>query len=406
KVLYNDAYGNIFPSNGPAAQGGPSRFAKIFYDFFSGDKKIELIPIFFSNGNIGEKAHTKTGKYRKSQYAQILYDVKKVIILNNSKISRREYVNGISDIISAVKNFLSKNKPDVIFLNGFSINNWILLRVGHLLKIPIIIQHAGLWKMELRITEKFNPEIRKIFYSFEKDTIKWASHHIFLNEFSQNIFNKIYKSKETDLKIKNNSSIVPLPIEISNDSKFKLHQNSGVVRIGSVARWDGIKNHRAIYRLATSKYKPSNWSVEVVTNIPKTTINQEFKAQYKKSVKIVKPMDSGKLSGFYRKMDVIFLPSNFDVSPTVVAEAFMQSVPVIISDKVGWISEYEKCGLLCHTVETDSSGEKIVDIINRTLLNKKKKLSHYKKFVDYLKKQHNPNIVFNQYLKLFKKYSK
>lgn len=411
KILYNDVHSNIFSDKGYVGQGGPSRFSSVFNNFFEKKTNVDLVPFLFGDGGADCVAKINTGKYKRFTYGEIYYDKNIILNLNKKEISRKQYIKEIQPLIDLITEFVKSQNPNLVFLNGFSVSNWILMNVAHKLSIPSIIQHAGIWKKEVFISQKhFNSSIRNIFYSFERDTIDLVSHHVFLNEFSRNVFADLHKTEKILEKITKHSSIIPLPIEnvfnVENIKNLDYPVDvNNVINIGVVARWDNIKNHRAIYRLAKCKKLPKNWKINVVTKIPESTINSDFKKQYAQSVNIVAPMNQAELNNFYKKMNIVLLPSNFDVSPTVVAESFLNGVPVIISDKVGWVSEYEKCNLSNHVIKTNSSGGKIYDTILNTLQNREKNKKSYEKFVDYLQKRHNPETVFNEYFKLFKKYS-
>ncbi|HMO78968.1 MAG TPA: glycosyltransferase [Candidatus Paceibacterota bacterium] len=408
KILYNDTHQNMSYSHGPAT------FSRYFNNFFSKQKDFILMPIIFSHGNLGEESKINILNSRTKKYIEIIYDKQKISENYQKEISKKEFLSLLSPTIKLLSDYIQKEKPDIVFLNGFNLANWILLYSAYKNNIPVIVQHAGIWKQEILASKYFfSKSIMNIFFSMERDLIRFSNHHIFLNDFSRREFEKNYKSKETIEKIKTQSSIISLPISINKNHFFKLNNSNhkgtanNIINIGSVARWDNIKNHEAILGLALSPLKPKNWQINVVTKIPENNKNFDFKEKYKKHINIISPMKNSDLKNkFYKKMDLIFLPSRFDVSPTVVAESFCAGVPVLISEKVGWYDLYGQFGLHCHTFKLNSSDSKKIDIIERILLNKEKKIKSYTKFFNYLKKKHIPQKVFPQYLKLFKKYSK
>ena len=173
--------------------------------------------------------------------------------------------------------------------------------------------------------------------------------------------------------------------------------------LGIVARWDRIKNHEAVLALAEEiRAQGLPWRIRSVTSIPDTLIKTEFKNRYREFVDVVAPMDRDSLGEFFRASDVLILPSHFDVSPTVVMEAIASGVPTLISLNVGWVSEYEECGM--HNWIGDFSRP---DTIINQLQNNfaRPRWMEALRFADYVKKCHNPDMVFSDYLTLFAKLS-
>ena len=99
-------------------------------------------------------------------------------------------------------------------------------------------------------------------------------------------------------------------------------------------------------------------------------------------------------------MDILLLPSHFDVSPHVVMEAALEGVGTIISSNVGWGDEYRACGMGKWIVDF-SSAQKTSAKIEKILTNKKSYSDDVGTLKKYLVQTHNPNTVFKQYETLF-----
>ncbi len=402
-ILFNDTINSI-KSKKAVAQGGPSRFSQNFHEFFSDNKEFILHPLIIS---LKDELPDDT-LFKEIRSNNILFN--KIYIKNkyirggnkNTPVTKAKFIKQLNPIIDAVSRFFELKAIDIVFLNGFSLYNWIIMYVAHKKGVPVVIQHAGIWKKEVAIKKDRIPQfLRKIYYDMERDTIKYCAHHIFLNEFSRDVFLKIYNQKEI------NHSIVPLPIPTISRRKTKKLEEINFnhnLKLGSVARWDEIKNHSAILRLASSHLKPKGWSVHTVTYIP--DLKYKFVQKYIKFVQIQEPMSPEKLVDFYQSMDIVILLSNFDVSPTVVAESITSGTPVIISNKVGWQNEFISSGLEDHIVDPKISGKKLISVINNIIENVEDNKKKYKKLKNLIRKNHNPNIVFSQYANIFKKYYK
>ncbi|USN52871.1 MAG: glycosyltransferase [Candidatus Nomurabacteria bacterium] len=109
-----------------------------------------------------------------------------------------------------------------------------------------------------------------------------------------------------------------------------------------------------------------------------------------------KPTDSKGILKFFSTMDIAILPSLFDVSPTVVLEAASQGIGTIISSSVGWVNHYRKTG----------NAEWIGDFNKpKTIVKKIEKLAGTPlsaKLISLFEKEHDPEKIFKQYIKLFK----
>lgn len=401
-ILFNDTINSI-KSRKEVAQGGPSRFSQNFHNFFLNKEQFILNPLIVSSKKeVPFDTHFKEIRTKDIIFNKVQFNNKIIWNALNKPITKTGFIRKIKPLIDAVSDVFDLKSPDIVFLNGFSLYNWIIMYVAKNKGVPVIIQHAGIWKKEIAIKKDRIPQfLRKIYYDMERDTIKYCDQHIFLNEFSRDEFLRIYNTKTL------NNIIVPLPIPIITRRKTKNIKDisfSDHIKIGCVARWDEIKNHSAVLRLTSSPNKPKEWSVHTVVNIP--NLNYKFVQKYIKFIQIQEPMNPEKLVDFYQSMDVVILPSHFDVSPTVVAESITSGTPVIISNMVGWQDEFIKNDLQDHIINTKSSGRKIVNSIKNLIQNIEDNKKKYKNLEKMIKKIHNPDNVFNKYAEIFNKYQR
>lgn len=402
RVLFNDAHCNL-PSSPHIAQGGPGRFAQTFSHYMTNDRKdVELQSLLFSHNALDD-----TIFFRKTEdvrtYYEIVYPSELLQSSYKKHYTKKEYFAFLRPWIVELDGIFADAQPDVVFLNGFSLSNWLILNAAARKKIPVVIQHAGIWKKELDISAPhFSPSIHRIFTAMEKDCISNTALQIFLNDFSREAFFSLHKTVLTP-EIKKKTIVVPLPVEMPIAKKMTLAKRKHY-KIGMVARWDSIKNHAAIFRLASYLKQSTSLqaSVTVVTKWAEKLVS-DFKTQYEKVVTIVDPMPSKKLLGFYKTQDIIMIPSRFDVSPTVLMEAVLQGKPVLISTMVGWVSDYKTYKLDSLIIDPEASGESIATVLQDLIDNKDTYLLRFKELQQKIIKDHNLLTVYTHYYKLFKK---
>ncbi len=403
RVIFNDAHANL-PSNSYIPQGGVASFARKLCNYFDETfPEIELVSLLFSHNANSKDIYIKEtiGNHK---YYELFYPREKLIKSYKKEYTKKEYTKFLEPWLKQVDSVFEKIQPNIVFLNGFSLSNWLILETAHRRKVPVCIQHAGIWKKEISTSVgAFSSSIKKIFNSYEKDAFRNASHQIFLNEFSRDVFFSLHNIPKNN-KTFSKTSVIPLPIEIKKYSKIII-PNKKHYNIGSVARWDRIKNHDAILRLA--KYLKENslpMSIKVVTNWNNLTMT-DYKKEYCKFIEIIKPMSPEKLKDFYSTQDIIIIPSRFDVSPTVLMEAILSGKPVIISNNVGWISDYNKFNLNKLIINSNSSGKVIYNTINELISNKDKYIKLFTKMQQKIIIKHDTEVVFKQYYNIFKKIS-
>ncbi len=400
RILFNDAHANL-PESRHIPQGGPSRFAQLFSSYFeSNHPDIELISVLFSH-NADDKSIFMRKTIKNRHYFELVHPNQKLLASYKKSFSVTAYKTYLAPWLSVVDAIFEQAKPDLVFLNGFSLSNWMLLEIAHRRNIPVCIQHAGIWKKELQVAkEAFSSSIRKIFVHFEKEIIQKAAHQIFLNEFSRDAFFKAHRIGKTK-QILSKTSIVPLPIDIPTTIRPLSLSQQNIYHIGVVARWDKIKNHSAVARFASYVQQAKlPFQISVVTKWSEKLVS-DFKNTYVRLVHIVSPMDPKELVKFYRTCDIILIPSRFDVYPAVLMEALLQGTPAVISQNTGWVNDYRKIGLEALIFAPHASGKIIASKLRALIDGQKAYLPRFSRLQQHIVAEHAPKKVFSQYYKLF-----
>jgi glycosyltransferase involved in cell wall biosynthesis len=399
KVLFNDAHANL-PKSTIIPTGGASRFAMLFLKYFKNNfPQTELISLLFSHNTENQNIYHKETT-RPRRYFEIIYPRELLSQTYKKQFTKKEYLEYLSPWLGEVEKIFDKVKPDLVFLNGFNISNWLILEIAHRRNVPVCAQHAGIWKKEISMSnDAFSVSMRRILNLFEKDLAIKTSHQIFLNEYSRKEFFLEHNIEETPRSI-GKTSIVPLPAEFTRASPLRL-KNKKSYSIGMIARWDSIKNHSLILRFGTFiQENQLPFSIYVVTQWAKNSVSN-FRDKYVKVVNIVKPMNHRDLTNFYSTKDIFILPSHFETCGGVVMEAILLGKPVIISDKVGMVSDYKKFHLNDVVINTRASGKEVASVVYNLINHKELYLKRFARLQQNIIKKHNPNVVFMQYNKIF-----
>ncbi len=406
RILFNDSHIN-FPGNKFIPEGGPSRFVDLFTKYFE-KTPHHLTSVFFSHNPKNTDVKLRKILSRPNHdYFDMLYHRESLTKTYNQTFTKKKYIKYLSPWLEQTEKLFDECRPQILFLNGYKLTSYLLLITAKKRGIPVCIQHAGIWKKEILVSSGsvFSPSIIKIFASLEKDITKNKAHHIFLNEFSKDSFLSEHNLQKNDLY---ESSIIALPLPIPKKVyPFVLSPKSKKnLSIGAVARWDAIKNHGALLRLGEYiKTHQIPATVSVVTN-PFNKISSEFRKKYVEYVKAISPMNQKKLRAFYLKCDIVLIPSQFDVSPTVLMESIFLGVPVVISDLVGWVSYYKKLGLQSLVISPDASGQKIFNTLNQLFINPDRYIKKFTKLQKMILQKHSPGEIFPKYEKIFINLSK
>ncbi|MFA5124636.1 MAG: glycosyltransferase family 4 protein [Patescibacteria group bacterium] len=392
-ILSND-YSNNLPNSKHHAKGGPANFAKRFKSFLKieGHVWLGLIVEFNSIESPELKFINKT---KSLQYYRLKVpgSLAKKIGRTPNKINAEKLFGPAIDLIAGL---IKETQPDIIFLNGYAISNWLILKAAQKEKIPVAIQHAGIWTKELRVYKDFfSLAGRKIMEGMEKEIPKIAAADIFLNDWSRRYFNA-HVAKTA----KNKTYIIPLPIDFAfyqkADKKNK-KISKDTFNIGIISRWDRIKNHELIAHLAEQARKNGlPWKFYSITKIPRTSKNKEIKKLYRKNIKIIPQTNQVGIRNFCKKMDLIILPSQFETAGFVVLESVASGTPIAISENVGFVDAFKKYGAQDWVIDFNNPSSAIKEIIaiaNKPMPDKLK---------NFLFSNHQSDKVFKNYIKLFK----
>lgn len=400
KILTNEYLCNT-PNLKKPAKGGPANFARLFFNFLKKeDKKLEWQGIIINDLDPNNKEiFFKT--LEADSKRNIFYFSLPFLLTEKIRKAKKvlDYRQVLKDPLEKLTAVIKEKSPDIVFLNGFSMGNWLILEAAYKNNIPVIIQHAGIWFKELEVYKDFYSTAGvKMMKQMEKDSSIFSNEEIFLNDFSRSYFDqKVLKGKRAK---KNKFTIIPLPVDFnffkkSDTQKTKFNFDKKKFNIGLIARWDRIKNHEAVARLSV-EIKKNNlpWVINSVTRIPESNINADIKKIYRENIRVIDFLSKKEIKDFCSHNDLVIIPSKFDVSPTVLLETLACQIPVAISPNVGFVDDYYKLGADDWVMDFEKP-QLAVESLKKI---KKKKLPI--KLTRHLIKKHNLENVFEQYLSL------
>ncbi len=403
KILTNEYLSNV-PDFKKPAKGGPANFARLFFNYLVKNKTgHEWVGIILRDLNPKNTKHSirkiRDRKLNRTMYKFTFPHELTEKILRAEKFSDPRII--LSEPVSHMAKLIKKISPNVVFLNGFSLGNWIILEAARQAGFPIAIQHAGIWWAELEIYKDFFSSAGiKIMKKMEKDSSSFSANEIFLNNFSKKFFVKnVLKGKASNKK----QLVIPLPTDFAffkkkTGQKKCFNFDSKKFNIGLIGRYDRIKNHPAVGELAALVNKKNlPWIFNSITRIPDTKKNLRQKKLYRKNIKIIDYVPKEKIRDFCQEINLMIIPSHFDVSPSVLLEAVACGTPVAISKNIGFVDDFKKFGAknwIINFNDPEEAIRQIEKIKNRPLP---------KKLTENLKKKHQPDKIFRQYLSLFKK---
>ncbi len=393
RILSNDYLPNV-PGESDVANGGPAAFAHAFsrYVVRHGHEWMGLVNRHHAAPEPRIRKIASAG--RRAYYACYLPgDRIRLSMTSEKRLDPRAWFAGE---IETVRRFVRRTRPDILFLNGFSLYAWILLESASRENVPVVIQHAGIARIEFDLHKHlYSRAGRAMMLQMERDIVSLARTQIFLNEYSRDVFSSVVCPVPAA-----QSRVIPLPYfqayeDAGASGRGKTRRNVEVV-IGCVARWDRIKNHRAVLRLAwEARRRGLPWTFKTVAAIPASAINRRFEDSYRRAIEVVAPMGRDALADFYESVDLLVLPSRFDVSPSVVMEAALMGKPTLIAPGVGWNSEYGANGMADWITNFSDAGI-VVETILRLLASRRSR-----RFENMVRNVHAPEVVFGEYLRVF-----
>jgi glycosyltransferase involved in cell wall biosynthesis len=391
KILFN-GYKNLFDGTAKkGVAGGPRLFTQQMIKHFQAEGHTFAGLVLNSRIDIGDVCEIVKHPAPGGEWIEVTMRLNLNLILNSKSVKIEKYSKLA---IARIAEIIVQEKPDVVLLNGYSIINWYMLKAAHQAGIPVVVSHHGLWfKEAMEIMAKATATTVKLVKKMEKDIYTLASHQIFLNSYSRDIFEKEYK-----VSIERKSSIIPIPYNpLFLNAKLPKKNSNDIHKIGFVARWDAIKNPHFVYEIAKeAKRQKKNWKIHAVLKINKAEKLKYLRSRFVKAVSVIPSMLPKELKKFYQSMDLMILPSRFDVSPTVVMEAALQNRGTIISPNVGFTDEYKKMGMQ-NWIYDFGDAKKSVAYIDDML-----KESLPSKFIEHIAKYHKSDRILKQYVSLLR----
>ncbi len=394
---------NGFPTNLPdsdiVSQGGPANFARLFINYIlSSGAEHKWVGVMLEGSN-------SRGIYMEEVFASTYrryYRLRapKAIInkVTQAKSSRVKPVVAWKKPIAALVSLIEEQKPDVVFLNGFGVFNWMLLQAAKETNTPVVIQHAGIWTKELGIhKDRYTEQGRKLLERMEQDSTELSSIEIFLNTWSREYYATHVASGDA-----RKTEIVPLPFDFTSFKQLhssvtasKFSFSTKKFHVGIIARWDEIKNHAAVLALAkAARAQKLPWQFHAIVDIPASE-DAATVQEYKKYVDVIPPVDRAGISAFCSAVDLLLLPSLFDVSPTVVLEAVALKTPIVISETVGYVRDFASHGAAEWVIDPSDVAQSLENLKN--IMGKEMPAD----FTNYIVRAHNHTQVFATYLELF-----
>lgn len=394
---------NAFPTNMPdsekVSQGGPANFAKLFSTYIEANTGHEWYGLMMDASLIGLTNIRRKYSFPQRYYYQLRLPRRSLRLITKATQPADPTVI-LKKPLAKIVRLMEKVSPDVVFLNGFGLLNWMLLKAAEQLSLPTVIQHAGIWTKELGIHRQFYTAAgRKMMEKMEQDSSRLCACEIFLNEFSRDYYRRHVARGRGETRI------IPLPFDFTafrrlEGSKKKMF-DSRDKNIGFIARWDEIKNHPAALALAKEALAAGHrWKFRSVVDIPDDGRDERFKRTYQKYMSLTPSLDRSGIARFCRSIDLLIVPSVFDVSPTVVLEAIASGTPVAISKTVGFASAFRRYGASKWVIDFDnprSAFKKISRLLDEPMP---------KELVKDIKRDHSHSRVFRSYLEVFRSLSR
>ncbi len=395
RILTNEYASNVPGSTG-IGSGGPANFARSFGTYAT-KLGATWIGLIHEHGRV---AHSPTIRTRFLQDSVRLFGfaIPEARYRGFLRMRRKQLPETwFAEELARIQRWMREERGDLLFLNGFSVFAWLLLKAAAREGIPVVIQHAGIATVEVdQYAHLFSRASREAMAEMEREVVELATRQVFLNAFSKRAFAAWVRPVPTAQAV-----IIPLPYDPlfakGRRRRKTTEPKKQAFVVGCVARWDRIKNHPAVLAIAqAAKKRGAPLTFRSVTKIPTTTVHAQVKARYRRLIEIVPPMDRTALAAFYRSVDVLLLPSHFDVSPTVVMEAALCGTPTLIAPHVGWVSEYRAQGMGTWIIGMEDP-ERVLDRLMRCAGRPPTDA-----FVAHLRKTHAPAAVFRTYLRLFR----
>lgn len=397
KILTNDFETN-FPTAQDISHGGPANFSRLFLSYIAAEKlEHEWIGIQLEQVHHGSVQMDKLFYSPERRFYRLRVPRDMLATIKYASSPEVDMDSVLEKYISSCRKIIARESPDVVFLNGFGFLNWILLKAAVQENVPVVTQHAGIWTKEISVYEEAYSTNGKILMErMEKESSTYSSVEVFLNTWSRDF----YRENVSSGKIRS-KEIVPLPFDfesfdaLAKEAEKTFSFDPKKMHIGMIGRWDKIKNYNAVLALAQKAHAEAlPWEFHAVVRIPDSA-PQEVRSSFAEHIDIIEPLNRADIASFCKSIDLLILPSLFDVSPTVVLEAIALGTPVCISPNVGYVRDFEEQGAGAWVVDF-SNPESALDHI-RACIKKPMPAS----LTNTIRRKHDYHTVFQTYLQLF-----
>lgn len=170
RVVFNDAHANL-PSNSYIPQGGVASFARKFCNYFNGKSpEVELISLLFSDNTKNNDIYIKeTMGHHK--YYELFYPRIKLTKSYKKEYTKKEYTKLLEPLLKQIDIVFETIKPNIVFLNGFSLSNWMILETAYRKKYQYVFNMRVFGKKKyqlqlgpsLLLLKKYLIAMKKIF---------------------------------------------------------------------------------------------------------------------------------------------------------------------------------------------------------------------------------------------------
>lgn len=300
------------------------------------------------------------GKLVESGHTVIVYSYKskpdEFVLKNGVKVCILKKQNKFLDYPRAFK-IIKKEKPDVVVSNFSYVNSVVLASWFYKIKHNIVWVHSVKSAMNFTLKNIF---IKSKFLNLTTAIIANSK------ELKQEI-NKDYKQPaEKVFNLPFTSSVLDIPEE-----NIELIKEQEKIYIGCPGRICEDKNQKILLDILPD-LKDENVILVFAGSNRENLLKQHFNySQYQNQIKYLGVLSQNEMVSFYKKMDVIVLPSFNEAFGLVFIESLAMGKPTFVSDRFGSL----------HYVKDDYSSfsfnpkqpEELTDKLKAYLKNKKEK---------------------------------
>jgi len=364
-----------------AQTAGIAQNLKLFLSFVKKSKKgvLEVIGVNIVDQKEKRYKRIKNGNVTIISINMPIPNIKDVLNkVQHLEEVKREY----AQVITAYREAIKKEKPDMVLVNGTYYMPWSLFLAADLESVPVVLHYHGLLTKE---TEEYPKKQRKLFRDMERSFDKSNLSYIFPSKMAK----KMVEGQVFRHKIKK-YFILPSPVPLY----FFNNDGCGDKRnIGIISRWAKVKNIDFCKALAEyNSEKNGKFIINLITDLnPESRCYKDLSPK----IKFWPPRSNKSLLGFYKNMGIMISPSHFETYGNVAKEALAAGVPAIISHNMGvsetfkglglktWIGDFSSIKKIYSKIE-DVAGRGVEDSIRLTIKKLYSPEKIFNKMVDIL----------------------